>query len=632
MAELKRSLGYPAIIALGITSMMGTGLFFGTTLAAQKSGNASLIAWLILGAIAIYVSTLFAELASMFPNAGGVYEFAKQAYGRFPSFLIGWLAWIVSNIGITLAIVAAIILVFPASTPAALKITIALAFIFLLNTIAYKGIEGSTKVLIVFASITLILILAVLAPAVFHVQPENYQPFFSTPFILIFASLFFIMESLFGWENISFLSEETNNPEKVIPKSLIWSTVIVAVLVIAIPFVTLGIIPWQQLSAAPFADMAINVYGPIGVKIVSFGIAFSLLGTAAGSIVGSPRLLLALARDKLFIEQLADVHPKHKTPYKAIFFQTVVAVIVLFIGFGVYKTLLSILVPLALLMYIAIIMTVPILRYKQPYRVRPYKAPFGTVGPIIISLIYIAIVELWVLFTPGAQGLLEIGLSFVLFGIPIYLLLLFYHNPSTARGFNNLFAGLNLWMENWLLPKRIRKKILDIFSDVQGKRLLEFGAGVGTLTVQLSEKVGNGIIYATDFTENNVALLQKRIKKRGLNNVYVLHDVHQMNRVHPEIPEVDMVFSVGMLSYIQDVKKVLHDLNGILPDSGKICMVDYVDFFKVLPNPKWLSNNEIIKQAFREAGFSVEVKRVKGWFWNYVFVYGIKTDRNVPFI
>ena len=73
MAELKRELGFWAVFALALGSLVGSGLFFGSSIAAGYSGNMSLIAWALMGAISIYVSAIFGELVAMFPKAGGAY-------------------------------------------------------------------------------------------------------------------------------------------------------------------------------------------------------------------------------------------------------------------------------------------------------------------------------------------------------------------------------------------------------------------------------------------------------------------------------------------------------------------------------------------------------------------------------
>ena len=167
MAELKRVLGYKTILALTITSVMGSGMFFGAALGASYAGNASLISWIILGIIAVYISAFFGELVAMFPKAGGVYEFSKHAYNRFFSFLIGWTAWLVGNLTTALLVVAAIDYLIPDPGQFWLKIGISISFILILNIIAYFGIEASAFVLVLFAFVALSIILSVVIPGAF---------------------------------------------------------------------------------------------------------------------------------------------------------------------------------------------------------------------------------------------------------------------------------------------------------------------------------------------------------------------------------------------------------------------------------------------------------------------------------
>ncbi|HLC49837.1 MAG TPA: hypothetical protein VJI97_00230, partial [Candidatus Nanoarchaeia archaeon] len=89
--------------------------------------------------------------------------------------------------------------------------------------------------------------------------------------------------------------------------------------------------------------------------------------------------------------------------------------------------------------------------------------------------------------------------------------------------------------------------------------------------------------------------------------------------------------SIGMMGYLQDISKVLKEMRSLLPYGGKIVFVDYADFFKVIPNSAWLSDDKAIEKVFRDAGFSVFVARKKGLFWNYVYVYGIKFHESIPY-
>ncbi|HHE36655.1 MAG TPA: amino acid permease, partial [Candidatus Woesearchaeota archaeon] len=214
MPELKRSLGIGTIIALTLTAMIGTGMFFGTAIGSKYSGNAVLIAWALLLLLSLYVAACFGELIALFPRAGGVYEFSKQAYGSFFSFLIGWITWMMANISVTVLIIAALEYLLPLSFALHYKILIATGIIILLNFITYLGVETSGAALIFFALITIILFLAIIIPGAMHLNLNNFKPLFSGPYILVFVSLFYMLEALMGWEEASFLAEETKNPEK----------------------------------------------------------------------------------------------------------------------------------------------------------------------------------------------------------------------------------------------------------------------------------------------------------------------------------------------------------------------------------------------------------------------------------
>jgi APA family basic amino acid/polyamine antiporter len=652
MAELKKVLGYPTIIALSLTAMIGTGMFIGPAVAAKYSGIASILAWVILSFITIYVSLCFGELVSMYPHAGGVYEFAKHTYGRFFSFIIGWITWLVANITTAVLIVASmnyfsqltVYNVFfnwlhaflPFLTPMLLEISLAIILILVLNIVAFRGIEASSAIMIFFAIVTVGVILAVLIPGFFHIEAANFTPFLTVSPIFIFVSLFFIMETFFGWESATFLAEETKDAEKVIPRSLLWTTIIVAVLGVGMAFMLLGVLPLNTLAAsqAPLSTLSSFLsFNPAMVALINVGIILALIGSAAGGVVSSPRLLMALARDKLFIQQLSDIHPKYHTPYKAIIFQIVITILVVLIGFGQYTKLLSMLIPLALFMYISVLLSVTILRYRKPDNKRYFKVPFAKVGPVLVSLFYLGVIISWLFTEANAFSLFRILLSFILLGIPIYLLLMFYYDPDAIIKVNSWFAYLTLWMENFLLPKDVRKDILSLFKDLRDKAVLEYGAGVGTLTLHLAEAVGpKGKVYATELSPRNIAILKSRLKQEGHFHVQVIHDEHQVNRIHPDVHMVDYVFSVGMLGYMQDVGRILKDIRDLLPEHGKICFVEYVDFFWFIPNVPWLSKDEQIKKIFKEAGFSVKVERKKSIFWKYVFVYGIKSDEEIPFI
>jgi amino acid transporter len=348
----------------------------------------------------------------------------------------------------------------------------------------------------------------------------------------------------------------------------------------------------------------------------------AIIGSVAAWIVSEPRLILAMAKDKLFLKQFAAIHPKYSTPHKAILFQTCLTIILVVVGSGSYETLLKILLPLVLFMYAMVMISVPVLRYRQPYLPRHYKVPFGKIGPYIVAAIMISLIFYWMFMTEGAFSLLRLAFSFVLLGIPVYLLLELYYDPKAIEKVNDLLAYFALWLENLILPKKLRKRIIALLGNIRGKTVLELGCTVGTLTRALAKEVGSkGKVIATDISVKNIKIAGKRMKKYP--HVTVLHH-SDPNNLHPSIPNIDAVVAVGSLGYTEKISNLLLQLNRKMDKEDKLCFLEYDRFFKVIPNIPWLTNDDSIRTVFRKNGFDVQVIRKKGLLWQHIYIYGKK--------
>ncbi|MBI2142242.1 amino acid permease [Candidatus Woesearchaeota archaeon] len=632
MSELKRGIGYWTVLSLSIGSIMGTAIFFGASIGASLSGSLTIVAWLILSLISIYIAMCFGELVSMFPKSGGVYEYSKQAYGRFISFISGWVAWIVGNIAVVVLIVAAINIIAPYASNT-VKILLTIAAIILLNIIAYIGIEATSIMLIGFAASIVAVIIALVAKGLLNIELSNFMSFPSHTPLSVFVTMFFLAETYFGWEAATYLAEETKDARKVIPKAMIHGTIIIALLGLGMLLISFGILG-TGLSGldSPTTVLAHRLFGPVGEGVITAGLFIALLGSAASGIITMPRLLLALARDKLMLEQLKAIHPRFNTPHKAILFQAAATLIILVIGFGNYQALLSIMVPLAVLMYIIVILAVPIFRVTSPELERLYRAPFGKVLPLAVVLFLLMTIGVWAFSTESAFALLRLSLSIILIGVPLYFLVELYYDPKMITGINDMFSFLNLVTERLSYPKGIRKEIMSFVGDLKGKTILEFGCGVGTFTIELLKAVGpGGTVYATSFSGNDLKIARKRVERKkweAEGRVYgearFIHDPEQFYRVHPDVPRADIVISVGVLGYTQDINRVLQDMRRLLSQDGRVCFVEYSDFFRVLPSVEWLSSDRKIEQLFRDAGFSVRVTRQRSFLWNRIFIYGFR--------
>lgn len=635
MAELKKTLSYPTILLITINSIMGTGIFFLPAVGAHVAGPASVLSWLIMAILSMGIAFIFAELVGMYPRAGGVYEYTKQAFGPFTSFIVGWMTMIAGNVTIAMLVVGAVQYLSPA-LPQFIKILISIGFILVFNFMAYRGMQTSAVMLVAFGIVTLATLFALIIPGLFTFHPGNFTPFLVTDMSFIFLTIFFIAETFFGWETATFLAEETKDAEHVMPKAMWVGTLLIGIIVMLVVVTSLGTISWSEFgsSATPLTDLAIFHYGFFGSQAITILVYLSIIGSVAGWIVSAPRLLMSLAEDKLFIPQLAEIHPVHNTPYKSIIFQTILTSILVVIGAGSYTTLLHLLLPIVLLLYSVVILSFIVMRFTKPEQPRPFKVLFGIPVGIVLILFMLSLVISWVVLDQSAIHTLQLAGGFALLGVPLFFLLTFYYNPSAIIQVSENSARLNLFFEHISLPKKVRKEIVLSLPELKGKRVLDFGAGVGTMTKHLMHHVGDeGHIVATDMSKKNLSILEKRLKSSQHINFTVIHDPRQVNRVHPDVPFVDVVVSVGMISYIQDLRKVLEELNRLLPEGGGVCFVEYIDYFWILPNAGWLNDEKKLLELFQQTGFRVELVKIQGLFWKYLMIYGQKsTHRDHPYV
>ncbi len=627
MGELKRVIGFNAILFIILNSIMGTGIFFLPAVSARYGGPAAIISWVIMAAFAIYISMLFAELTSMFPTSGGIYDFCKHAYGRSFSFMVGWLSLIIGNITIAMLIVGAIQYLL-GSMVKWIIILVSIIFIIIFNIFSYRGMKSSATMLVTFAFITLGTLLALIVPGIIHFNISNFTPFFTQPKFMILVTVFFVAETFFGWESVTFLAGEVKEGHRIVPKALVTGTIIISMISLIFVITSFGSIGPASFSQsmAPLADLGRFFYGAIGATVFTLLVYLSIIGSVADWVVSSPRLILTLAKDKLFFKQFGAVHSKYSTPHKAILLQMAISIVLIIAGAGSYYKLLELLVPLLFIMYSVITLAVVVLRYKQPHVKRYYEAPFAKTGPFVVVAFFAFLLVIWIRTSHNALQIFLLGLSLIVFGFPFYFLIEAYYNPGKILRLNNLLAYNALFFEHVLLPKKIVKTIFSIIGDIRSKNVLEFGCSVGTLTKHLAENAGSkGKIYAFDSSEKSMRIADRRVRKRSLSNVSFLHDTGD-NKIRHNIPKVDVVVSAGSLSNIQDIGSFLIDLSSKMKKGSKVCFVDYDRFFYLIPNVSWIRDETYIKGIFRKSGFKIHVSKKKTFLWEYVFIYGEKIE------
>tara|TARA_Y100000310_G_C20683363_1_gene817449 strand:- start:1833 stop:3650 length:1818 start_codon:yes stop_codon:yes gene_type:complete len=604
---------------------MGTGIFFLPAVGAKAAGPASLIAWLALSILSIYIAMCFAELASMFAKAGGIYEFCKQAYGRFASFIIGWTTMIAGNITIAMLVVGAIQYLLPDGSNL-VKILISLMFILIFNAVAFSGMKTSAAMLITFAFITLGTLLALIVPGIFKFNATHFSPFLTASTSTLFFTVFLIAETFFGWETATFLAEETKDGQKVMPKALIVGTVLIALICLLFVITSIGVMPASVFgdSVAPLTDLGILHYGIFGGSVFTILVYLAIIGSVAGWVVSAPRLLLAMAKDKLFPKNFAEIHHKFKTPYKAIILQTIFSSILVVVGAGSYTTMLHLLVPVVLLLYCFVILTVPILRYKQPNTKRYFTVPFGKSFPYAIVAILLSLIVVWFTHTEGAYQVLSLAMSLIILGIPIYFLIEMYYDAPAIRRVNEYLSYPLLLFENILFPVGSRSTLLKYAGPLKGKKVLEYGCGVGTLTKRLAKQVlPGGHVYAYDMVAHNVKVAERHLAH--LAHVHLHHHPHLHHfKIGNSQPKVDLLISAAALSYMQKPQTVLKHLANHLKKGGKVVFLDYDKFFFVIPNVYWIQDHNYLTRIFKNANLNVTIIKKRHLFWESIYIVGEK--------
>ncbi|MBI5392929.1 amino acid permease [Candidatus Woesearchaeota archaeon] len=673
-AELKKTLGFGILFILALNFIFDSSIFYIPQYGINFAGKASLISWILITMIGIYIAMCYGELISMFPSSGGIYEVSKITFGTFISFIVGWLNWLVGNIGVAISITAGLEVLIPEELVInitytyILKAAICLATIFLLSYLAKKGKDIGNSIMFYFTIIILFAFALLIIPMFIdipsltqngivrsHVNFNLYEPFFSAEdpglnFALIFGAIFISCTSLFGLSAISYLSGEVKEPEKVLPKVFKWSMITVGIVTLLFVIGSFGVLDTETYaeSSAYFADIAQITLGQYSALFVSFliilaGILYFFEGL--GWILSGPRLIYSIAKDKLFPTSFAKIDEEFQQPVRAIRFQAKTLSLFIIIMYIMYifndyfdeidpfTYFLTIFIFFSILLVCITLLAIPVLRERSPEAKRPYKAAFGNILPYIIIIALFMIIILWVKYDENGLLVLFSAIALLLLGFPIYALLVVYFDPDVytkLKHFMNYFSWLS---EPLILSRNIRDELYGKIGDITGKKVLLYGTTGTRFTIDVAEKVGNtGRVYVTDLSERTIFKISEKIERRKITQITAIHDEHQVNRVYPHIPQVNAIISTGMLGHIQDLRKVAKEMAAILPDGGRIVFKEEVDVFSFVPNIGWIAQPEKVVEIFREEGISINYVHVKRTFWTDLFVYGVKSKEDVPVI
>ncbi len=450
---LRKTLGVFDLTALGIAAVIGAGIFSTIGNAAYNGGPAVALLFVFTAIACAFAVFCYAEFASMIPVAGSAYTYAYASFGELIAWIIGWdllMEYAIGNIAVAISWsdyfttllagygfqipeyltmdflsasrgfdkvnallqagntleqvramdgMGAALSAYQAWTtaPSAAGIPVvcdlpALVIVFIITALVYVGIKESKTASNVMVVIKVSVILLVIVLGAFYVRPENWSPFAPNGAAGVLKGVSAVFFAYIGFDAISTTAEECKNPQRDLPRGMIYSLIICTILYVLIALVLTGMVSYKNLAVG---DPLAYVFGPEGVNLswVAGIIAISAVIAMATVLLvfqlGQPRIWMAMSRDGLLPPIFAAIHPRFKTPwFSTIVTGLVVAIPSLFMNLTEVTDLTSI---GTLFAFVLVCGGVLMLQDSQPNIERRFKTPYVNskyIAPALFILIW----------------------------------------------------------------------------------------------------------------------------------------------------------------------------------------------------------------------------------------------------
>ncbi|HTD74401.1 MAG TPA: amino acid permease [Steroidobacteraceae bacterium] len=412
---LRRVLGPLDLVLVGIGVIVGGAIFVVTgNAAAQFAGPAIVLSFLLAGVGCALVGMCYAELAAMIPAAGSAYAYTYTALGEAAAWIVGWnllLEYVfaasyvsVGWSGYLVSLFAQWGVIAPASLttapfaigPHGVTTTGSLingpAFLLAvaISLIAMRGVRLSSILNGIIVAVKMGALILLVTFGSFHVHPQNWTPFlpanegfghFGWSGVLRAAAVVFV--SYLGFDAIATLAQDTRNPQRNLPIGILGSLGAVSLLYVAVSLVLTGLVSYTLLDAPNPLSVAVRGGGPSLawlLPIVDLAAVIGLGSVVLVVMLAQPRVLMAMGKDGLVPPAFSRVHARFRTPY----WGTVICGLSVATLAGLFP--ISILVQLVsvgtLIVFVAVALSVIVLRRIDPDRPRPFRTPFVPLVPI----------------------------------------------------------------------------------------------------------------------------------------------------------------------------------------------------------------------------------------------------------
>ena len=412
-------------ILIGIT--IGAGIYSTPQIiAGYFSSFATIIVFWIVAGIFVYAGGLiYAELGTRLPNTGGEYVYLSRAFGPLVGFIFGWaqLFIIRTSPAAGLAIVTANYFGYFVELSELAHLTVALATIAILGILNYAGIQWASayqklstvlKIGGLFAMVTAGFILmqgqesllATAAPATATFGPMgNFS-----------AAMMLIVFSYLGWDRLGYVAGEMKNPRQVVPLSMFFGIGAIIIIYVSANLVYHQVLGMEGVRASKIvaSDVATHLLGPIGAGLVALLVMISTTGSINGTMMTASRVYYAMAKDGLFFRWLDFVHPRFRTPSRAVIAHCVWAAVILLVRKN-FENIVAGMTFAVLIFYALTTIALFKLRKDEIGGQEVYRVPFYPFLPFVYLLGILLLIGLRAIFE-WEKSLVD--LAFIATGLP----------------------------------------------------------------------------------------------------------------------------------------------------------------------------------------------------------------------
>lgn len=382
--KLVRGLGRWDLTAVAINTIIGTGIFILPAGVFKLIGSYSLLAFVACAVIVGLIVVCFSEVSSRFETTGGMYLYAREAFGPEIGFETGWLYWIVrvatfaANCNAVVLYVGFFFEGFDSGLPRTLIISVVVIGISIVNLLGVRESAILTNVFTVGKLIPLLLFALI---GLFFIEPANFN-FSTVPEYANFpAAVLLLIYAYVGFEAAVIPAGEIKDPGKNVPFALLTALGFCVVLFFLVQLVAIGTLPGLAESKTPLADSAGQFMGVAGAGFIAIGALVSVLGNLNSGFLASSRIPFAMAEREELPKVLARTHDKYKTPFVSIIV-TGVVIFALTI-FTSFLSAVTIATTTRLLVYATTCLALPVFRQRSDVPPARFRAPLGILAAVL---------------------------------------------------------------------------------------------------------------------------------------------------------------------------------------------------------------------------------------------------------